>query len=300
MNNTYDFRVARTDIIKQLTVKDILIAYYKCPQVDKILHVFSHYNEIAFTLSGKKTMHHREKSWTLTDNTSLFIRRTAYKAENYDFEGWEVLAFCFQDDFLRQVFREYRQYLPLKNLPPPPSDMLIEINVNETTRAFFYGMVPYFSQKIPPSESLLELKFKELLFNIFSDLANADLLAYINSIDDQYKTPLWQVMEANYMFNLAIEEFARIAQRSVTAFKREFHEYYHTTPGKWLTQQRLEYAKYLLDTSKKNVSEIVDESGFENVSHFSRIFKEKYGFSPIYYRKKTNDTIPKKEKFLNV
>jgi AraC family transcriptional regulator, exoenzyme S synthesis regulatory protein ExsA len=44
MNNTYDFKVARTDIIKQLTVKDILIAYYKCPQVDKVLHVFTHYN----------------------------------------------------------------------------------------------------------------------------------------------------------------------------------------------------------------------------------------------------------------
>lgn len=299
MNNTYDFKVARPDIIKQLTVKDMLFAYYKCPQVDKILHVFTHYNEIVFTLSGKKTMHHREKSWTLTDNTSLFIRRTAYKAEK-DFEGWEVIAFCFQDDFLRQVFKEYRQYLPLKNLPPPPSDMLIEINVNDTTRAFFYGMVPYFSQKIPPSESLLELKFKELLFNIFSDPANADLLAYINSIDDQYKTPVWQVMEANYTFHLAIEEFARIAQRSVATFKREFHEYYHTTPGKWLTQKRLEYAKYLLDTSKKNVSEIADESGFENLTHFSRIFKEKYGLSPIYYRKKTNDAIPEKEKLLNV
>lgn len=300
MNNTYDFKVARPDIIKQLTVKDMLFAYYKCPQVDKVVHVLTHYNEIAFTLSGKKTLHHREKSWTLTDNTSVFVRRTAYKSEKYDFEGWEVLAFCFQDDFLRQVFREYRQYLPLKNLPPPPSDMLIGINVNETTRAFFYGMVPYFSQKIPPSESLLELKFKELLFNIFSDTANADLLAYINSIDDQNKTPLWQVMEANYTFNLEIEEFARIAQRSVATFKREFYEYYYTTPGKWLTQKRLEYAKYLLDTSKKNVSEIADESGFENLTHFSRIFKEKYGLSPIYYRKKTNDAIPKKEKFLNV
>jgi AraC-like DNA-binding protein len=300
VNNTYDFRVTRTDIIQQLAVKDLLLAYYKCPQVDKILHVFSHYNEIAFTLSGKKTLHHREKSWTLTDDTSVFIRKTAYKAEKYDFEGWEVLAFCFGDDFLRQVFRECRQYLPLKNLPPPPSDMLIEINVNETTRAFFYGMVPYFSQKIPPSESLLELKFKELLFIIFSNPANGDFLSYANSIDDQYKTPLWQVMDANYTFNLAIEEFARIAQRSVATFKREFYEYYHTTPGKWLTQKRLGYAKCLLDTSKKNVSEIADESGIENLTHFSRIFKEKYGLSPLNYRKKTNDAAAKKEKFLNL
>lgn len=297
MNNTYDFKVTRPDIIKQLAVKDMLFAYYKCPQVEKVMHVLTHYNEIAFTLSGKKILHHREKSWALTDNTSVFIRRTAYKLEKYDFEGWEILAFCFQDDYLRQVFREYRQYLPLKNLPTPPPDMLIEINVNEATRAFFYGMVPYFSQEIPPSENLLELKFKELLFNIFSDPANADLLAYVNSIDDQYKTPLWQVMEANYTFNLAIEEFARIAQRSVTAFKREFHECYHTTPGKWLTQKRLEYAKYLLDTSKKNVSEIADDSGFENLTHFSRIFKEKYGLSPVYYRKNTNNAISQKKNF---
>ena len=53
------------------------------------------------------------------------------------------------------------------------------------------------------------------------------------------------------MFNLSVDEFARIAQRSVATFKREFSEYYHTTPGKWLTQKRLEYAKILLDTSKK-------------------------------------------------
>ena len=124
-----------------------------------------------------------------------------------------------------------------------------------------------------------------------------DLLAYINSIDDQYKTPLWQVMEANYTFNLAIEEFARIAQRSVATFKREFHEYYHTTPGKWLTQKRLEYAKDLLDTSKKNVSEIADESGFENITHFSRIFKEKYGLSPLQYRKKTMTSFAKNRNY---
>ena len=291
MDNAYDFKIAHPDIIKQLSVRDMLIAYYKCPQVDKVVHVLSHYNEIAYTLSGKKILRHREKSWELTENTSLFIRRTAYTSEKYDFEGWEILAFCFQDDFLQRVFQEYKPYLPLKNLPPPPSEMLIDICVNDTTRTFFYGMIPYFSQQNPPTETLLELKFKELLFNIFADPSNAALLAYINSIADQHKTPLWQVMEANYTYNLTIDEFARIAQRSVAAFKREFYEYYHTSPGKWLTNKRLEYAKQLLQLSKKNISEIAYASGFENLSHFSRIFKEKYGLSPLQHRLKASDTI---------
>jgi AraC-like DNA-binding protein len=285
MYNNYEFMVTHPDIIKQLAVKDMLFVYYQCPQVEKQVNLFIHYNLITYTFRGKKTFRHREKSWTLTDNSCLFVRKTAFNQERDDFLGWEVLAFYFQDHFLQQVFREYRQYLPLKNLPPLPTDMLIAINVNETTHAFFYGMIPYFTQKIPPSESLLELKFKELLFNIFSDPANAELLAYINSIVDQHKTPLWQIMEANYTFNLTINEFARIAQRSLASFKREFHEYYHTSPGKWLTHQRLEHAKLLLVTSKKNISEIAYDSGFENISHFCRIFKEKYSLSPLQYRK---------------
>ena len=43
--------------------------------------------------------------------------------------------------------------------------------------------------------------------------------------------------------------------------------------------------KCLLNTSKLNISEIAFDSGFENVSHFSRIFKKKYNCSPLQYRK---------------
>jgi AraC-like DNA-binding protein len=198
--------------------------------------------------------------------------------------GWEVLAFYFQDSFFRQVINEYRQYLPLNNLPEPPVDMLMEINVNETTLAFFYSILPYFNQGLTPAEGLLELKFKELLFNIFLDPSNKGFLAYVNSIMDQQKTPIWQIMEANYMFNLTIEQFARMAHRSVSAFKTEFGKYYGTTPGKWLRKKRLEHAKLLLETSDKSVSDVAFNSGFENVSHFSKAFKEMYGTSPVQYR----------------
>lgn len=286
MINNYDDSISNPDTIIQLAVKDMLFLYYRCPQVDKQMKLFSHYNEIFFTLSGTRTMHHGGKSWTLTKHSCLFSRKTAYTQEMPELVGWKVLAFYFKDNFLRQVFNEHRQYLPLKNLPPVPEDMLMEINVNETSRAFFYSILPYFTQKVPPAEGLLELKFKELLFNVFLDPANAGLLAYVNSIIDQHKTPLWQVMEANYMYNLTVPQFARMAGRSVSAFKKEFREYYHTTPGRWLTDKRLEHAKQLIAGSKKTIGEITFDSGFKNLSHFSRIFKEKFGVSPMQYRKR--------------
>jgi AraC-like DNA-binding protein len=282
--NNYDDSIADPVNIKQLAVKDTLFLYYRCPQVERQIQLFSHYNEIMFTLSGSRTMHHSGKSWTVQKHSCLFSRKTAYLQELPELVGWEVLAFYFQDSFFRQVINEYRQYLPLNNLPEPPVDMLMEINVNETTLAFFYSILPYFNQGLTPAEGLLELKFKELLFNIFLDPSNKGFLAYVNSIMDQQKTPIWQIMEANYMFNLTIEQFARMAHRSVSAFKTEFGKYYGTTPGKWLRKKRLEHAKLLLETSDKSVSDVAFNSGFENVSHFSKAFKERYGTSPVQYR----------------
>ncbi|MEJ2494083.1 MAG: AraC family transcriptional regulator, partial [Ignavibacteriaceae bacterium] len=145
---------------------------------------------------------------------------------------------------------------------------------------------PYFTQKVPPSEKLLELKLKELLLNILSNPSNKKLLAHILRLNDDIKTPIWQIMEKNYTYNLNLKEYARISSRSLAAFKRDFFEYYHTTPGKWLTGKRLKHASVLLNTTKQSISEIAFNSGFENISHFSRIFKEKTGLSPLQFRKK--------------
>ena len=284
MINLYDYMMSDPKTFKALSAKDIIFLYWLCPQVDQHVKLFNHYNEIVFTLKGKKTFHHNGQSWPLTDDKCLFIKKTAYTTEKHEMVGWEVLAFFFNDVFLRQVFNEYREYLPLKNLPPPPKDMFVPITVNETIRAFCHSIVPYFTKKRPPLESLLELKFREIIFVILSESENVGLLSYVNSIVDQQKTPISEVMEANYMFNMTVDEYARMAGRSTASFKREFKDYYGISPGKWLTKKRLELTKLLLTTSRKPISEIIYDCGFENLSHFSRIFKKYYGLPPLHYR----------------
>lgn len=286
VHNIYDFTLAHPDIFNTLSVKDILLVNYTCPQAEKQVKLWTHYNEIAFSLNGERIMDIGNKKFSVTKNKSIFVKKGAFNQYKPEYVGWDVLAFYFSDDFFKEIYREYRQYLTIKKIPQPPKDTIIEIKVNDTIKAFCYSILPYFSKKSSTTQNLLELKFKELLFTIFSEPLNVNLIAYANSIVDGHKTPLWQIMEANYMFNLTIAEFARMTDRSVSAFKREFQSVYNTTPGKWLTNKRLEYAKLLLTTSSKNITEITYDSGFENVSHFSRIFKEKYGSSPIQFRSK--------------
>lgn len=289
MNNTYDYLSSRPHEFKQLAVKEVLFLHYICPQVDKYMNLFSHFNQISFTLGGDKIFHHNSKSWYLTEHSTLFAKKAAWKQE-IGTAGWEILSFYFPDHFLYKFFQENRHRWPIHSLAKPPSDVFIELKVNETTRAFFYSLIPYFEQQPAPPEELLELKFRELLFNILINPANAELLAYLNDKSNQDKTPIYEVMEENYSFNLSISDFARLAQRSVTTFKRDFFLYYQTTPGKWLTVKRLSRARLLLDTTEKTVYEIAADSGFENVTHFSRIFKHHYDVSPLKYRRRSPST----------
>ena len=291
MLNIYDYKIAHPETFKQLSVRDMLFVYYRCPQVDKLLQLYTHFNMITFTLDGSRILHQGKKTWTSKKETTVFLRKTAYIQELPETPGWEVLAFYIPDEFLIQVANEFQDNLPLPKSVNLTDETMIEINLNETTRTYFYGLISYFTQKLPPSEKLLELKFKELLLNILTNPFNQKLLAYILKLNGNYKIPIWQVMEQNYMYNLNLSEFARIAGRSLASFKRDFFEYYRCTPGKWLTEKRLEHAEMLLNSSKQSVSEVAFNSGFENVSHFSRIFKEKYGSSPLQFRKNLTEVV---------
>lgn len=284
MNNPYDFLTSRPQEFRQIVSNDLLFVHYICPQIDHYLYLYSHFNQISFTLGGDKTFHHGLRSWTMTEQTTLFAKKGAWKQE-IGTKGWEILSFYFPDEFLCRVFKEYRETWPVKWEPATSGDVFIELKINEITRGFIYSFLPYFNQQPPPPKDLLELKFKELLVTLLSNPDNDGLLAYVSNLSDQHKPPIAEIMETNFYFNLSIAEFARLAQRSISTFKRDFEQHYHTTTGKWLLQKRAEYAKMLLINSTRNINEIATESGFENPAHFSRVFKNAFGLSPLQYRK---------------
>ncbi|MGJ3235544.1 helix-turn-helix transcriptional regulator [Marivirga sp.] len=283
--NIYEIHKANPDVFTHLTLKDQLFLYYKCPQTDKILRLYSNYNQLAFTISGKRIIHHGDKKWTTSRDKGLLLKRCAFLQElPSDYSGWEVLVLYLKDDYLKNIFEEFRQYLRLDNLPNVEVDMIQEFEINNQIRNCYESLLPYFSKPQLLPDTIFEGKFRELLFSILVHPSNKHILAYVNQLINEYTIPIWEVMEANYYYDLKISEFAEIANRSTATFRREFINHYQTTPGKWLTKRRLEKAKLLLQTSDKMISDITFECGFKNVSHFSRIFKEGFKMAPSQFR----------------
>jgi AraC-like DNA-binding protein len=286
MINVYEAILADPSYFKQLTVKEGLLVNYQCPQIEEWVDILSHLNHIIYTLSGKKLLVGPGRSCLLTEGKLVFLKKGAIRQGKFFDVSWRTIVFCVPDNYLQQLFKEYRALKPLPVTPLPPQEAVIEINTNNTIQAYFYGLLPYFTQTPPPAESLLELKCRELMFNIFSHPENTAILAYLKSVSDCSKPSLIEIMEANYTYNLSLEEFAKISQRSLTVFKKDFVETFHTTPGKWLLQKRLDYAQLLLGNSENNVNEIAYECGFESTTHFSRVFKARLGIPPLQYRKR--------------
>lgn len=95
-----------------------------------------------------------------------------------------------------------------------------------------------------------------------------------------------RVMEENFAYNLKLENYAQLCHMSLSAFKKSFKQYYNTTPAAWLKHKRLDLARHQVLTSDLSINQISFECGFEDPSHFIRVFKQKYNLTPHQCRQK--------------
>ena len=79
-------------------------------------------------------------------------------------------------------------------------------------------------------------------------------------------------------------EMAKIVGMNQCYFLKLFKNSLGITPGKYVTQQRIEMAQYLLKTTKYSITEVASRCGF-STRNFNDIFKKVVGVSPSKFRK---------------
>ena len=272
-------------LAKKLTCKDLLFTQYECPQVEREQKFYVECSFIGYVISGRRVFRKEEKTWELSEGTCVFVRKGTHIAEKEEGEGWCVMVFFVPDNFLKQLINDNRKNVPMVQLSPAESEQVLILDVNEISKSFFSSMIPYFTQTSPPPEHLLELKFKELVLSLISNKLNRPLLSYLNTLSRSDLHPtVEEVMQNNFTFNLTLAEYAKLACKSTATFKREFKRLFNDSPAKWVTKKRMDMAKALLENTDMTITSITFECGFENQTHFSRVFKEKTGSTPVEFR----------------
>ncbi|MEO5998101.1 MAG: AraC family transcriptional regulator [Chitinophagaceae bacterium] len=269
-NNPSDYR--------QLNCGESLISIYNCPLENDYVDLWCHHNYIVYVIEGRKIWHTAHGSYDLRDGSCVFVKKGACIVEQFFDVRFCLIMFFIPDDFICEVLKS--KSTPL-NKSDKKYDPIITIDKNASVHTFFQSMMLYFDANRKPDQSLLELKFRELILTLADNPTNSELLSYFCSLlKEPQSVSLQRVMEDNFCFNLKLEELAKLSSRSLSAFKRDFLRHYNTSPGKWLMEKKLNRALHLLTNMGKTVTEAAYESGFESPSHFSRVFRLHFGSSP--------------------
>ena len=87
--------------------------------------------------------------------------------------------------------------------------------------------------------------------------------------------------------NPSIADLAEHLGVSEVYLRRRFKESMGTSPAKYRNELRLERSASYLQFGDISVQEISDTLGYATASHFIKEFKERYGISPLQYRKRS-------------
>ncbi len=257
---------------------DTLITVYDCPLENKFQDLWSRYNYIIYVVEGRKIWHTTNGSFDLQKGSCVLIRKGACIVEQFFETQFCLVLFFIPDSFICDVLRTKSKPIPKLQKAYQP---VISFENNAAVQSFFDAMLTYFNSNHQPDSAILDLKFRELILTIADNPANEQLLAYFcNLLKEPRAISLQQVMEENFTYNLSLTAYAELCARSLSAFKRDFQNIYNTTPARWLLEKRLQHAQHLLTNAGKTVAEAAFESGFENNSHFSRAFYNRFGVSP--------------------
>ncbi|MBC8079146.1 MAG: response regulator [Gorillibacterium sp.] len=93
-----------------------------------------------------------------------------------------------------------------------------------------------------------------------------------------------EYIQENYQKDLNMAMVSNHVSLNYSYFSQAFKEYTKESFVNYLKKIRLLKAKELLETTDLRVYEISALAGFENTKHFSRVFREMEGITPLEYR----------------
>lgn len=89
----------------------------------------------------------------------------------------------------------------------------------------------------------------------------------------------------NLHTDLSVYHLASRLNQNPDYFSRQFKQHTGTRPLNYINEKRIERAQYLMATSRMSYSEICTQTGFDNLSYFSKTFKKLTGLAPSIYKK---------------
>lgn len=215
----------------------------------------------AYVLVRKNTLGYYKKSWSTTESSA------------------EVFILSLKDHLIEAVIEDFSPSTSAPTSPISPVHLLIP---NGELVTMFDNLPDYHAErKQVTKEDVHEgmrtviaacMKSDPSLYYLFQDRASP--------IGSRLKS----IVDHHFNLGLTVEKLADLSGLSLSTFYRQFKKEFGQSPHQWLMNRRLQEAYELLKNTNRTVSDISYETGFKDLAHFSRRFKQKFGLPPSQTR----------------
>ena len=243
-----------------------------CNRDHTLIYLCSGELEISRQGSRKAILHPGDCAFMRRDNL-LWLQKRVKEGQPY-----RSIVLKFSREFLREFYQTLNKHDIPQNAKRDKSSLYVMPSERTDIRSLFESLIPYFDKNEQPSTELLKLKMTEGMYAILK--TDFNLYASLFDFAAPWKIDILDFLEKNFKNDLTMEEIAYYTGRSLATFKRDFRQYSELTPQKWIIMRRLEEAHEMLKNGGRKVTDVCFDVGFKNLSHFSKVYKETYGYAP--------------------
>jgi len=268
---------------KVLTLKSsTAIEYISCKHYYRDTN-YAEENRLLVTIDGAVKLIYGKSECIVGKHQMAFLKNNTlieYQTDGRLNEQQQTEFIIFSMGY--DLVKEFSTLAQLTPVSKTYSNEIVIGNLQPVFLKFTNSLTTYLEDGIKLEETLVKIKLLELLFSLKN--SESELLDLFLDLRKDMRPNITIVVEDNYLNPLSIDQLARLAGRSLSSFRRDFFSVYNMPPSQWIRERRLKKSiEFLLNTNMK-VTDICYTLGFENIAHFSRLFKSQFGHSPTEYR----------------
>lgn len=258
-------------------------AFFRAPQeITTVPHCHDHY-ELFLVTNGRIKHIVNQTTQQLEAGALTFIRPddTHYFRQDRN-NDCQLINLSFANETLQDLLNylgDGFQYSHFLTAPLPPTVMLpLPIKNQVQDKLENLNRIPlHHKQK---TRTALRI----LLFELITHYLSPERPFPIEDSPEWFNK-LCRDLQKPEHFSGGIEAAHRLADVTPEHLARTFKKYTHKTPTQYINEQRLNYAANLLLHTDNAILEIALDVGFDSLSHFYHLFKDKFAISPAQFRK---------------
>jgi AraC-like DNA-binding protein len=233
--------------------------------------------ELGFILAGQGTHILNGQAYQL-GRGSIFLLTPAdfHQVISQPHEPLQLYDLVFSFDALSEevfklLFSEQRQYLSSCS---EPTFTMIE--------AEFQALWSELNSGQPGRELMLRSALERILIYLLRSCLTEEAPLTQTTPDQRHQKLHKSLIYIHHHFRerLTLEEVAQQLPLSANYFSECFSQTYGISFQKYLQELRLQFAFSLLSSATLSITEVCYAAGFNNLSHFERVFKQKFGQLP--------------------